>query len=162
MVDGRALAARLGSETEAVVAETASLTAIDSGSADAGGIAQVCEELGRVLSECGFVVSPRREGGLTATMTGDDRGGPRLLIVGHADTVWPAGTAADWPVRRAGDLLSGPGVGDMKGCLVMAAHVCAAVRDAGGLAGLGAIELLVVPDEELGSVGSRAWIEARA
>ena len=95
-------------------------------------------------------------------MTGGDRAGPRVLIVGHADTVWPAGTAAEWPVRRDGDLLSGPGVGDMKGCLVMAAHACAAVRDAGGLPGIGALELLVVPDEELGSVGSRAWIEDRA
>jgi glutamate carboxypeptidase len=162
MVDGRALAARLGSETEAMVAETTSLAAIDSGSDDAGGIARVCDELGRVLSASGLVVTPRREGGLAATMTGEDRAGPRVLIVGHADTVWPAGTAADWPVRRDGDLLSGPGVGDMKGCLVMAAHVCAAVRDAGGLARIGTLELLVVPDEELGSVGSRAWIESRA
>jgi glutamate carboxypeptidase len=162
MVDGRVLAARLGSETETMVAETTSLAAIDSGSADADGIAHVCVELGRLLSASGFVVTPRREGGLAATMTGSDPAGPRVLIVGHADTVWPAGTAADWRVERDGDLLSGPGVGDMKGCLVMAAHVCAAVRDAGGVAGIGALELLVVPDEELGSVGSRSWIERRA
>jgi glutamate carboxypeptidase len=162
MVDARGLAARLGSETEAMVAETTSLAAIDSGSDDAGGIARVCDDLGRVLSAFGFVVTPRREGGLAATIAGEDSAGPRVLIVGHADTVWPAGTAADWPVRRDGDLLSGPGVGDMKGCLVMAAHACAAVRDAGGLARIGALELLVVPDEELGSVGSRAWIESRA
>jgi glutamate carboxypeptidase len=162
MVDGRALAARLESETKAMVAETISLAAIDSGSADAEGIARVCGELGGLLSASGFAVAPRREGGLTATMTGSDRAGPRVLIVGHADTVWPAGTAADWSAQRDADLLSGPGVGDMKGCLVMAAHVCAAVRDAGGLAGIGALELLVVPDEELGSVGSRSWIERRA
>jgi glutamate carboxypeptidase len=162
MVDGRELAARLGSETEAMVAETVALAAIDSGSGDAGGIARVGDELGRVLSVFGFTVAPRREGGLAATMAGQDQAGPRVLIVGHADTVWPAGTAADWAARRDRDLLSGPGVGDMKGCLVMAAHACAAVRDAGGLAGIGALELLVVPDEELGSVGSRAWIEDRA
>lgn len=162
MVDGRALAARLGSETEAIVAETASLAAIDSGSDDAGGIARVCDELARVLSASGFVVAPRREGGLAATMAGRDPAGPRVLIVGHADTVWPAGTAADWPVQCDGDLLSGPGVGDMKGGLVMAAHACAAVRDAGGLASIAALELLVVPDEELGSIGSRGWIEDRA
>jgi glutamate carboxypeptidase len=162
MLDGRALAARLESEIGAMVAETTTLAAIDSGSDDAGGIARVCDALGRVLSACGFVVAPRREGGLAATMMGRDHAGPRVLIVGHADTVWPAGTAADWPVQRDGDLLSGPGVGDMKGCLVMAAHACAAVRDAGGLAGIGELELLVVPDEELGSVASRAWIEDRA
>jgi glutamate carboxypeptidase len=162
MVVGRELAARLGSEIEAMVAETVSLAAIDSGSDDAGGIAHVCDELGRVLSASGFTVQPRREGGLAATMAGQDHAGPRVLIVGHADTVWPAGTAAGWAAHRDGDLLSGPGVGDMKGCLVMAAHACAAIRDAGGLARIGALELLVVPDEELGSVGSRAWIEDRA
>ena len=162
MLDGRALAARLESEIGAMVAETTTLAAIDSGSDDAGGIARVCDELGRVLAASGFTVAPRRDGGLAATMAGQDRAGPRVLIVGHADTVWPAGTAADWPAQRDGDLLSGPGVGDMKGCLVMAAHVCAAVRDAGGLAGIGELELLVVPDEELGSVDSRGWIERRA
>jgi glutamate carboxypeptidase len=162
MLDGRALALRLESEIGTMVAETTSLAAIDSGSDDADGIARVCDELGRVLSASGFVITSRREGGLAATMTGGDRAGPRVLIVGHADTVWPAGTAADWPAQRDGDLLSGPGVGDMKGCLVMAAHVCTAVRDAGGLTGIGELELLVVPDEELGSVGSRDWIERRA
>jgi glutamate carboxypeptidase len=162
MVDGRELAARLRAETETIVAETVSLAAIDSGSGDARGIDRVCDELGRVLAASGFAVARRREGGVTATMTGGDRAGPRVLIVGHADTVWPAGTAAEWPVQRHADLLSGPGVGDRKGCRVMAAHACAAVRDAGGLARIGALELLVVPDEELGSVGSRAWIERGA
>src|SRR5580693_10723793 len=108
MVDGCALAARLESETEAMIAETTALAAIDSGSDDAGGIARVCVELGRLLSSSGFAVARRREGGVTATITGGDRAGPRVLIVGHADTVWPAGTAAEWPVQRHADLLSGP------------------------------------------------------
>ena len=45
-----------------MVAETTSLAAIDSGSADADGIAHVCVELGRLLSASGFVVNaaPRR------------------------------------------------------------------------------------------------------
>ncbi|HEX5194641.1 MAG TPA: M20/M25/M40 family metallo-hydrolase [Solirubrobacteraceae bacterium] len=157
-----ALLARLREETETMVAETERLAAIDSGSGDADGIARVCEALGTILGDSGFAVARRDEGGLTATHPGADADGRRVLVVGHADTVWPAGTAAGWPVRRAGDLLSGPGVGDMKGCLVMAAHAVAAARDAGALAGVGAIELLVVPDEELGSVGSRPWIEDRA
>jgi glutamate carboxypeptidase len=50
----------------------------------------------------------------------------------------------------------------MKGCLVMAAHAAAAVRDLGAPAGVGEVELLVIPDEELGSVASRPWIEERA
>jgi glutamate carboxypeptidase len=157
-----ALLHRLRDETEAMVAETESLAAIDSGSGDVGGIARVCHELSTVLGVAGFAVTPRDEGGLTAIHSGPDPGGQRLLVVGHADTVWPAGTAAAWPTRRDGDVLSGPGVGDMKACLVMAAHAVAAAGAAGGLSGIAAIELLVVPDEELGSVGSRAWIEERA
>jgi glutamate carboxypeptidase len=156
------LLARLRDETDAMVAATERLAAIDSGSGDTDGIARVCQELAGVLDACGFAVAPRDEGGLTATHPGADPNGARLLVVGHADTVWPAGTAADWPTRREGDLLSGPGVGDMKACLVMAAHAVAAARDLAGLSGIAAVELLVVPDEELGSVGSRAWIEERA
>ena len=44
----------------------------------------------------------------------------------------------------------------------MAAHAAAAARDAGALEGVAEIELLVIPDEELGSVASRPWIEQRA
>jgi glutamate carboxypeptidase len=156
------LRARLGDETEAMVAETERLAAIDSGSGDLDGIGRVCDELASVLRACGFGVTPRADGGLTATHPGPTRDGRRVLVVGHADTVWPAGTVAQWPTRRDGDWLSGPGVGDMKACLVMAAHAVAAANEHGGLAGIGAVELLVVPDEELGSVGSRAWIEERA
>jgi glutamate carboxypeptidase len=87
--------------------------------------------------------------------------GPRLLILGHADTVWPAGTAAEWPFARTADRLTGPGVGDMKGGVVSAVFAlkCLLAR---GLQGLGSCTFLLVPDEELGSVQSRAWIEKEA
>jgi glutamate carboxypeptidase len=49
----------------------------------------------------------------------------------------------------------------MNGSVVMAAHALdVAVRH--GLRGVGALEVLIVPDEELGSPGSRPWIEDRA
>jgi glutamate carboxypeptidase len=159
MVDPGALLARLRGETEAMVAATERLAAIDSGSADAAGIARVCAAVGEILAAARFDVRRRPEGGLAATLRGP--GGERVLLLGHADTVWPAGTARQWPPRREDRVLSGPGVGDMKGCLVMAVHAAAAARDVGALAGVGEVELLVVPDEELGSVASRAWIEER-
>ena len=37
--------------------------------------------------------------------------GPTVLVLGHADTVWPAGTAANWPFAARGGWLHGPGVG---------------------------------------------------
>jgi glutamate carboxypeptidase len=160
MVDASRLLARLRDETQAMVSATERLAAIDSGSGDTGGIARLCEALAEVLNAAGLEVRPRAEGGLTATLPGD--GAARVLLLGHADTVWPAGTAAVWPTQRQGSMLSGPGVGDMKACLVMAAHAAAAARDAGALAGVSEVELLVIPDEELGSVASRPWIEQRS
>lgn len=161
MVDADALLARLRDETGAMVAATERLAAIDSGSGDAPGIARVCDAFGEVLAGAGFEVRLRAEGGLAATLRAET-GDARILLLGHADTVWPAGTAAAWPTELRGEMLCGPGVGDMKGCLVMAAHAVAAARDVGALKGIGQIELLVIPDEELGSVASRPWIEERA
>lgn len=155
----QALLAELRGETEAMVAGTEALAAVDSGTEDAAGVARVCAMVGELLETHGFTLTPRPGGGLAATLVLGD--GPRLLIVGHADTVWPAGTVAGWPVKRADGMLSGPGVGDMKSCLVMAAHAVSAARRA-GVDGVGTIELLVVPDEEHGSVASRSWIEGRA
>ncbi len=162
MVDAEPVLGALRARTEAMIAQTAELVALDSGSGDVTGIAAVCARLGAQLSEeHGFAVRPRARGGLTATLT-TGHPGRRLLVVGHADTVWPAGTATAWPVSRDDTMLGGPGVGDMKACLVMAAHAVTVARQAGGLAGISAVELLVVPDEELGSVASRPWIEDRA
>ena len=162
MVDAAGLLDRLRAETGEMVSETERLALIDSGSDRPDGIGAVCELTADLFAARGFNASLRPEGGLSATLTLGP--GPRLLIVGHADTVWPAGTVAGWAPRREPDgMLSGPGVGDMKSCLVMAAHAVGAALDVlSGPAGIGEIELLVVPDEELGSVSSRAWIEDRA
>lgn len=166
MLDVRALLAELEGETDSMLAATARLAAIDSGSHDAAGVDRVGDALAEMLAPLGFRVRRERgrEHGARLAATLRLGAGPRLLIVGHADTVWPAGTAARWPVQRDEGMLSGPGVGDMKGCVVMAIHAVAATLRRGGergaaLAGIGEIALLIVPDEELGSPHSRAWIE---
>src|ERR1700756_168962 len=160
MVDAAAVLTRLTAESEAMIAETARLARIDSGSEDPAGVAAVCAALAELLTAGGWRTEPRSGGGLAATLSLGD--GPRLLLLRHADTVWPAGTAAGWPPVGRGRMLSGGGVGDMKGSLIMAVHAVAAARGAAGVDGVGAIELLVVADEELGSPCSRPWIESRA
>jgi glutamate carboxypeptidase len=154
---------QLRDQTPAMVAEIEQLVRIDSGTAHSAGVARVIDGVGAIAVGHGFELSRDTSGGLRATLR---CGGPgrRLLLLGHADTVWPAGTAAEWPPRQAEGMLSGPGVGDMKACLVMAIHAIAAVAAASpeATAGIGAIELLVVTDEERGSVASRPWIEQRA
>ena len=41
-------------------------------------------------------------------------GAPRVLLLGHLDTVWPTGTLARWPFSVDGDVVTGPGVFDLK------------------------------------------------
>lgn len=83
-------------------------------------------------------------------------GEPRVLILGHHDTVFPSGTLARRPFRVEGGRATGPGVFDMLGGLVQAIHGLAALDDLSG------VEVLVTADEEVGSGTSRALIEERA
>ncbi len=88
-------------------------------------------------------------------------GSRQVLLLGHLDTVWPAGTLAGRPIRRDAGRLFGPGVFDMKGGLGLAALAMRALIAApGGLPGRAV--LLVTTDEETGSAASRLLIEAEA
>lgn len=78
------------------------------------------------------------------------RGLPFQLLVGHTDTVWPAGTLTEMPLRREGGKLFGPGAFDMKAGVSMAVFALRALRELG-------VELPATPvllfnsDEEIGS-----------
>ena len=163
MPDPRELAAVLQAELPDLLALTERVVNIDSGSYDATGVNAVIGAFAGFLQDAGFTVSRMPVTGrgdqLTARCTLGN--GPRVLVLGHADTVWPAGTAAAWPFRRDGDTLTGPGVGDMK-CNVVMALFALRLLLRRGVSGIGSITMLVVPDEEIGSPQSRAWIEAEA
>ncbi len=83
-------------------------------------------------------------------------GTPKVLIVGHHDTVFPLGSLADRPFTVADGRATGPGVFDMKGGIVQAIHAVASLADPSG------VELLFSADEEVGSLESRELIEERA
>ncbi|MDW5595015.1 M20/M25/M40 family metallo-hydrolase [Conexibacter stalactiti] len=79
---------------------------------------------------------------------------PSVLLLGHADTVWPAGTLAGWPFAIDADgIARGPGVFDMKAGLVAAVGALETIADPARVA------LLVTGDEEIGSPTSRALVE---
>ena len=83
-------------------------------------------------------------------------GSPKVLIVGHHDTVFPVGSCAARPFSVADGRATGPGVFDMKAGIVQAVHAVASLADRSG------VEILINSDEEVGSGTSRELIEARA
>jgi glutamate carboxypeptidase len=86
------------------------------------------------------------------------RGGndPKVLILGHHDTVHPAGTLARLPFAVSDGKATGPGVFDMKAGIVQAIYAVASLADSSH------VEILLSADEEIGSHASRALIEERA
>lgn len=88
-----------------------------------------------------------------------DGEGPAVLVLGHLDTVWPPGTIERKPFDVTDGRITGPGVFDMKGGLVVAVHALATLRRSGDLP---AVELLVTTDEETGSRRSRGEVEEAA
>ncbi len=83
-------------------------------------------------------------------------GDPKVLLLGHHDTVFPIGVLAQRPFTVAGGHVTGPGVFDMLAGIVQALHGLATLDDVSG------VELLFSADEEVGSAASRALIEERA
>ena len=85
----------------------------------------------------------------------------RILLLGHTDTVWPAGEIQKRPFRIDGGRALGPGVFDMKaGILLMWMAVGALKRIRGGFSK--SVSILLTSDEEIGSNSSRALIESEA
>ncbi len=83
-------------------------------------------------------------------------GTPKVLIVGHHDTVFPVGSCAARPFAVTEGCATGPGIFDMKTGVVQAVHAVASLADPSG------VEILITADEEVGSGTSRALIEERA
>ena len=89
------------------------------------------------------------------------RNGERpILMLGHFDTVWPAGTLAGMPFKIDGPLAYGPGTLDMKAGLVLGIHALAALQKARLLRV--PVVFLFTSDEERGSLSSRPLIEQEA
>ena len=83
-------------------------------------------------------------------------GVPKVLVLGHHDTVFPLGSLAVRPFGVADGRAMGPGVFDMKAGIVQAIHGVAQLTDREG------VEMLFSADEETGSHESRDLIVERA
>jgi glutamate carboxypeptidase len=123
----------------------------NSGTMNLAGVAKVGEMMRAELEPLGFRVvwkplpQTKRAGHLIATHEGR-RGGKRLLLIGHLDTVFEP----DSPFQRferKGDRANGPGVVDMKGGNIVILAALRALREAGLLDRV-AITVFLTGDEE--------------
>lgn len=157
------LLAHFTARQEEILADLRDLVHHESPSSDAAAVTALAEKVRERLASVG-VPSERvpfegRGDGLLARL-GPGTGG--TLLLGHLDTVWPVGTLAAQPFRIGGNLVTGPGVFDMKGgiAVLLAVLTAAAQRVFAPSRG---VSLLLTTDEELGSGASRERIleEAR-
>jgi glutamate carboxypeptidase len=134
-------------------ADLEALVCLESPSEDAGRVSALAAWIRERLRERGVPAElrpcPPRGDALLADVAHRPSG---TLLLGHLDTVWPAGTLASLPWQLEGGRASGPGVFDMKAGIAVAMAV---------LAGMARethpspVSLLLVPDEEIGGAASR-------
>ena len=135
---------------------------IDSGSRDEAGVTAVAHALAERLQAAGVAVQFEPVPGygvlLHAQVNSDGEGAP-IVLMGHMDTVFPAGTVAKRPYREEAGRAYGPGVADMKSGLVLNVFVAEAFARCGGLKA--PLHLFFSCDEEIGSPATRDLIMDR-
>ena len=139
----------------AFLQELETMVNIDCGSYTPNGVNRIADLVADALRDAGASVEriAHRPAG-DAAQLGDlvigrfvGEGAP-ILLIGHMDTVFDAGTAAERPFRIEGDRAFGPGVTDMKAGLIAGLHAIAGLHEAGARP---AITFVANPDEEIGS-----------
>src|SRR5258708_28839131 len=132
------------------IEELRTLCAIDSYSFYKPGLDEVATYLATRMHALGMdvTIAKRESWGndLLGVILGEGHG--NVLLLGHTDTVYPVGTAVTRPLRLEGDTISGPGVCDMKGCLLAALYAVEALL-AMNYRDFGQIRFLCVSDEEI-------------
>ena len=83
-------------------------------------------------------------------------GGPMIVFCSHMDTVFPEGT--DLKVKRDGDMLRAPGIGDDTSNLMAVLEMFRAL-DRGGVKTKGDLVFLASVQEEIGLLGAKHWLE---
>jgi glutamate carboxypeptidase len=127
----------------------------NSGSLNLAGVKAVGETMRAELAPIGFAVDwidmaqTGRAGHIVATHKGNGRG-QRVLLIGHLDTVFePDSPFTGW--SRDGDRVTGPGVGDDKGGLVVIVATLRAMHAAGTLKNADITVVLTGDEEKTGA-----------
>ncbi len=142
---------------------------IDSGTYTKAGVDRVADYLSERFSSFGFTphIERQQEYGnhLVATHSGRSSNGARILLIGHIDTVFPAGEAEKRPFtiedRQQKRIATGPGVLDMKSGVLIGMYglslLIAAQQDH-----YQRVTFVCNSDEEIGSPSSKSLIQELA
>jgi len=162
MPDLSMLGERVSSQMSPYLATLERMVNIDCGSYTPDGVNEIAGMVADALRGLGAKVEriPHRPAGdepqLGDLVIGRLSGsGPRLLLVGHMDTVFDAGTATARPYRARDGRALGPGVTDMKSGLLAGLHAIEALQGAGARP---SVTFVANPDEEIGSPFSSSHI----
>jgi glutamate carboxypeptidase len=135
------------------------LVNINSGTNNFAGVRQVGDVLRREFDALGFKTrwvdgAPfHRAGHLVAEHPGP---GPKILLVGHLDTVFEPDNPFQRFERLDDSTARGPGIIDMKGGDVIMLHALRALKDAGQLDRMNVVAVFTGDEEEAGSPLSEA------
>ncbi|WP_420998080.1 glutamate carboxypeptidase [Cupriavidus sp. 30B13] len=140
----------------AVIQSLKDMVSIESGSANAAGLAQMASFTEGRLKALGATTErlavTRGPGTIVkGTFTGNGR--RRIMLIAHMDTVYGPDTLATQPIRQDGNRLYGPGIADDKGGIAVILHSLALLK-AAGWQDYAQLTVLFNPDEEVGSPGS--------
>lgn len=142
-----------------MLARIQTLVNIDSGTRQVAGVNEVMGHLEQWLRAIDFSVTlhptPNFGNNLLARRQG--RGKARILVVGHVDTVYAAGSAQNRPFALHDGLAYGPGVIDMKSGVIMGIYALRALLES-GFEDYGELCMVLNNDEEVGSAGSSAFL----
>lgn len=135
------------------------LVNIDSGTGQVAGVNQIMEYLAQWLRDDDFAVQLQPAAGFGNNLLARRRGSgrTRVLLVGHVDTVYPAGAVAAQPFALRDGAAIGPGVLDMKSGVLLAIYALRALLET-GFQDYGELIVVFNNDEEVGSPGSAALL----
>ena len=158
----RELAALFDARRGSMLQDLEALVVRESPSGEASLVSAVARWVAERLEKSGITASRvpcADRGDALRVRLGPERGG--ALLLGHIDTVWPAGTLAEIPFRIEEGVARGPGVFDMKGGVTVAIAVLEAIAR-GDLKIAEGVTLFLTPDEEVGSRASRDLLVGEA
>lgn len=148
----------------AVIATLEKLVAIESGSGNLPGLFKVADFAQTQLNALGATTERVKTSDSDRVMVKGvlkGKGKLKVMLIAHMDTVYSEGILASQPFKRDGNRLYGPGIADDKGGIAIILHSLEILKSL-GWNNFATVTVLFNPDEEIGSNGSGALIQALA